>query len=172
MRSAVQNRELVAQESLSRMQQIMIAEITGGISAAKHSFDLLKGIAKLQNDVAINSAIIEAQQSIIDIQNLLRDAQSRYDELAELKRQADMALRDRDLWESEASKFELIQLDTQMYAYILRDDGSSLKVLHCCGCFNKRKKSVLQRKVYNNSTLKCHECGAEFIPNPHKTQSE
>lgn len=137
----------------------MITEIAAAATAAKHAYELVKGIGTLHTETEKNAAIIDVQQSIIDVQRQLAEAQHRYDELAQQKRKSDMDLAARDEWAREAARYKLRPINTGVFVYALTASDGEVKHWLCAHCFQERRKSILQWQC-GYTTYVCPRCNS------------
>ncbi|WP_298437951.1 hypothetical protein [Geobacter sp.] len=158
----------------------MIAELSAAISGAKGILDLSRGVAALTTEHAVQERTIELQSQVLALVTQLVDIQLRIADLVHENADIRRELADFVDWRRDVvPKYDLVELAKSVYAYQLRDLPSDVegvpepKHYLCYGCFQKRRKSVLQFSGYNNmgAILTCNECGVSLIDHSDKPPS-
>ncbi|MDD2366296.1 MAG: hypothetical protein PHN84_09040 [Desulfuromonadaceae bacterium] len=158
----------------------MLAEITAAISGARGALDLTKGIASLAAEYGIKERTIDLQTQILSLISQLIEIQTRVatltQENVDIRRELENMLQ----WERDVvPRYELIELAKGVYAYKLRNIPVDLEhngepAHHVCyGCYQKRRKAVLQFSGYDcrGAKLTCNECGETIINHADKPPS-
>jgi len=138
----------------------MVAEIYGGLAAAKAAFDIAKGLKDIHDATLRNAAVIELQEKILSTQ----EAQAALIErIGDLEKEVAAF----DKWEAEKEKYELKAVsNTGMVAYMLKPDTRDSQPPHwlCTNCYESRKTSIIQYSGDMGRDLhyKCPSCSATF----------
>jgi hypothetical protein len=142
----------------------MVAEIYGGLSAAKAAFDIAKGLKDIHDATLRNAAVIELQDKILSAQ----EAQAA---LVDRVRELEKRVGDFETWEVEKDKYTLKDLGYSALAYMLKPEARGSEPPHfvCTNCFGRRQISIIQ-----HTTLKrgegmgffCPSCHAQILPAP------
>lgn len=128
----------------------MYAEITSALAGIKTFTEFTKLILQAKVDAAVKQKAIESQSAIIDLQSTLMGLQSEYQSLLREKDEVERRLIEIEDWKSEALKYELKQVSTGAFVYVLKHDEDSATPTHwlCPRCYEERQKSILQRAGY------------------------
>jgi Zn finger protein HypA/HybF involved in hydrogenase expression len=142
----------------------MVGEAFAGLSAIKTAFDIAKGLKDIDDATRRNAAVIELQEKIL----AAREAQSALlNRVGELEEEVDRF----ETWDAEKLRYQLKELASGSFAYVLKPEAQGTEPPHqiCAACYERRKKSILQR-VPNNSarmalgigtSYRCPECKSE-----------
>lgn len=151
----------------------IISKITDSISGVGGAIKSAVGAAREIQSMAVDYAVKEKTHSLLDklmdvqmhqmsLQELLIAAKERIVELENEKIQ-------QQNWESESSKYELIQPTPGSLVYRTKtaDAANQLTIYLCTSCFDKQKKSILQFYKMAGAgsgiaNMKCHECDAIY----------
>ena len=130
---------------------MVAAEILSGLSGFKTAFDLAKGLKDMDDAVRRNAAVLELQEKILTAQQ----AQfALIEHVAELeKKQASF-----EQWTAEKEKYELQEIYPKTFAYVIKESARGTEPSHliCAACYQRRKKSILQKSSAVHLT--CPEC--------------
>lgn len=145
------------------MTPVEIGEAYAGIKTAA---EYVKSLMKLNNDVKVNQVAIKLQQAILDLQFTLSEIQSKYQDLAEVKRETEQKLLAYEKWESEASRYELKEVASGIFVYSLKPSDAKDEPLHwlCPNCFQTREKSILGKSAVDYLQYKCVRCTFKITP--------
>lgn len=140
----------------------MVPEFGAALASAKQIAETIKTVLKVSKDIDVQTQVSELYQQIINLQGTILGAQSQYDEQAENVRQLKNELLKRDNWNAEAKRYQLQTLENGTHVYSLRPECQETDPPHwlCPNCFNKGKKSILQREI-SGSSYGCHDCGGK-----------
>ncbi|MFA5804713.1 MAG: hypothetical protein WC879_08710 [Melioribacteraceae bacterium] len=139
----------------------MLNEITTALASLKAASDIIKGFNSLQVDVAVKEKSSELFNIIITLQSNILSMQSEYGELLESKNNIEKELVELKKLVSDKSNYELVQIDTGIFAYTQKSDSNAGNPKHylCQNCFdNKNYKSILQRKFPLEPQVICYSC--------------
>jgi hypothetical protein len=118
----------------------MISETIAGLGALKTAFDMTKALKNMDTAVAVNSAVIDLQETILT-------AQQAQAALIERVGQLEKQVADFEKWDAEKEKYDLKEIYPQNYAYAIKQDarGSAPTHLICATCYENRAKAILQK---------------------------
>lgn len=142
----------------------MVDGISSALTALKTAFDIAKGIKDLDNQAALNSAVIDLQQSILSAQQSALEAQEANAAMKSEIDNLEAQLQHLTAWQAEAEDYELTQIDRSVYAYMRKEDLASdePRVWLCPSCFERGIKGILQVKTRTPdrqfNVLQCTEC--------------
>lgn len=137
--------------------------IIGGLKTAA---DIVIGISKLTTMIEVKAKAIELQEVILSVQGDALAAQSEQFSLLDQIRDLEKQLADIKAWETEKLKYQLTEITTGIYAYVMKEETHLTEPPHkiCCNCYQHGKKSILQRVVKGlNELLHCQCCNAEML---------
>lgn len=130
------------------------------IAAFKNVWDLTKGLAKF-------SATTEFKDKIIELQGAIFMANERYSALLEENDKLKSKVAKLEAWDSEKKKYELKELHTGNFAYVLKKPEKKSSPPHylCPKCYEDHKKSILQENDMgsNGTVLQCFDCKTYVI---------
>lgn len=136
--------------------------IKGAVGAAREIQAISVDYAVKEKTHSLLDKLMDVQMQQMTQQELLIAAKERIIELEDEKK-------DKENWESEAAKYELIQPTAGSLIYRIKasEQGSQPTIYLCTSCYGKRKKSVLQffkltSMSSSTANLKCHECDASY----------
>ncbi|WP_447868003.1 hypothetical protein [Rahnella bonaserana] len=151
----------------------IVARITESISGVGGAIKGAVGAAREIQNLAVDYAVKEKTHGLLDKlmdvqmhqmsqQELLIAAKERIIELENEKK-------DKENWESEAAKYELIQPTAGSVIYRIKASESvdQPTIYLCTSCYGKKIKSVLQFSKMaaigsGIAFMKCHECDALY----------
>jgi hypothetical protein len=141
-------------------------EIGEAYAVVRTATKYVKSLLELNKDVKVNQVAIELQQAILDLQFKLSEIQSKYEDLAEIKRQAEQKLVEYENWDAEAARYKLSEIAAGIFVYMLKPDDKAGEPMHwlCPNCFQKHEKSILSKPAVNGIKYKCHNCLFEIEP--------
>ncbi|MDE9463537.1 hypothetical protein [Xenorhabdus bovienii] len=132
--------------------------VTGAGGVLKSTVDTVKGIQSLHVDYSVKEKTFELLSKLMEIQSILISAKERIIELEDEKKQ-------KENWELEVSKYELISPAAGSFIYRVKDfeQGDQPKIYLCPTCYGEKKKSMLQfhkmTSMYSKmANLICHTC--------------
>ena len=125
----------------------MIPEFTAAVTAATHATKLIASVLETVHDTKSKQVVLNLQNGVLDLQSKLYAAQAKYQELADIKREAEQKLIEYEQWDSEAARYELKEIATGIFVRSLKPNDSRSEPQHwlCPNCFEHRKKSILVR---------------------------
>ncbi|PHM50152.1 hypothetical protein [Xenorhabdus sp. KK7.4] len=136
--------------------------VTGAGGVFKSTVDTVKGIQALHVDYSVKEKTFELLSKLMEIQSILISAKERIIELEDEKKQ-------KENWEFEISKYELISPTAGSFIYRVKDSeqGDQPKTYLCPACYGERKKSMLQfhKMTSVGSTMAyliCHTCKCTY----------
>jgi hypothetical protein len=140
------------------------ALVTFGNSLA----DLAKVMVGLRDAAAFRDKAIEFQNAIIDAQNAAFAAQQERSALVEEIRSCKEKLAKMKKWDTEKKKYELKEVYSGAFAYVIRPDAKGSEPTHwlCTACFQNGEKSFLQARPRPHredySIFYCSRCRGEI----------
>jgi hypothetical protein len=140
--------------ALIRRDSMVIAEIGMGYGALKKAYEIAKSLKDINDQVALNSAVIELQNQILSAQDAAQTARERV---------ADLEARLAELldWKAIADRYQLKDFGESTFAYELKADKAEGEPAHliCANCFQQRKRSILQYTHGNGRRyFDCQSC--------------
>jgi hypothetical protein len=134
---------------------MVAAEIMSGFGGLKAAFELAKGLKDIDDAVRRNAAVMELQEKILSAQEAQAALVKRNDEL-------EKQLASFQQWDTEKEKYELKEIYPQTFAYVIKENARGTEPLHwiCAGCYQTRKKSILQKS--DAVHLTCPECETQI----------
>jgi len=156
-----------------KAEEMMLPEITAGISGLKNARDLIKSLGSAKTDAAVAQVQIDLQNVILDAQQALfaaNEAQSTLTQRVHDLEQELMSLKD---WNAEADRYELTQIEGALSAYVLKKGMEGRQEPHwlCANCFQDKHKSFLQQvgpEIMRSLTWMCanRSCGTQSRLSP------
>ena len=143
-----------------------IPEISAALAGTTHAIKLVAGVLKTARDVEVKEAVTALQDNIIDLQSKIFAIHSKYEELAEIKRQAEEKLVAYEQWDTQAARYRLHEPAPGMFVYALQPQHQAGEPSHwlCPHCFQQRKRSILSREHVDYLNYKCQGCGFDICP--------
>ncbi len=140
----------------------MVAEIYGGITAAKAAFDIAKGLKDIHDATLRNAAVIDLQEKILATQ---QEQMALIDRIRELEKEVASF----ETWETEKQKYELKDLGYGSFVLMLKPEARGTEPAHwvCTNCYSKGQISVIvwgAAKPGARPTNHCPACGNETRP--------
>lgn len=108
--------------------------------------------------IAMNDALLEAQQRMFEVQ-------TSHAEMAEKVRKLEEELAKYQSWEREKKRYELQKTEAGGQVYRLKPDMADGEEAHdlCPNCYQEGVKIILQPSdSRSHQTLVCHRCSAEI----------
>jgi hypothetical protein len=141
-----------------------ISIIASTISSIKTSGEILKSLRELNKGVEVNEKIIALQTEILSLQGNFLQFQASYAELNQENQELKRKLIEKLEWEVEKTSYVLKNLEDDRFVYEPITNGA-VKHWLCVTCFEKRKKSILQKynSGHTHDYYRCHECSYEMI---------
>ena len=135
----------------------MITEAGAAISGIKVAMDMAKGIGALKSETEINQSIIDIQRILLEAQSGALEDKQRIAGLTAEVQQLQSVLKQQNDWSDEAKRYVLTESETGTYTYELRPESANGETHHrlCVTCFENGKKSILQGKRFAD----CNNCG-------------
>ena len=141
----------------------MVSELVTGIGLFKSMLDIAKGLKDINGAAIRNTAIIELQETIFTAREQHAALTER---VSELKKEVTHL----KAWDAEKEKYELIEVSTGAFTYMLKPDARGSEPPHwlCTTCYQDHKKSIIQgmgKKPGNRDEkiYRCPSCKAEFM---------
>ena len=134
----------------------MVAEVFAGLSAFSSMFNIAKSMKDMNDENVRNKAISELWEHIFT-------AQTRYAEATEKIHELEAKLKSFEDWESQKTKYELVELEPGIRVYQTKEPVSGSSVEVCASCFGDRHLGILQHQSWNPGrceVLVCNDCGA------------
>jgi hypothetical protein len=141
-----------------------LGEITAALSAIKGTYEIAKGLKDIDDQVRLNSAVLDLQAKIIDAQDLTLASKEKFAALeAELEAYKN--------WEKTSSQYALRDFGNQTFAYEYQPGAGEVPVhLACPNCFQKKQLSILQLSHDYGSRrhFTCPGCNNTFALGPYE----
>ena len=151
----------------------MLGKLKLFIEFVSFSSSIIKKLEKLQLNPEITedikeykSTVINMQTIVIDIQQFVANLQLENSQVKEKLKSAKIECSELKKHSLEENDYEIISLEPQINVTIKKGQISSAQnsVWYCPHCFNKKKKSIIN-KIKENSHekhYKCNECNFNF----------
>ena len=142
---------VLKQSNDSKGNLMVAAEVMAGLGGLKTAFDLAKGLKDIDDAVRRNAAVMEPQEKILTA----RQAQSA---LVERNDELEKKLASFEQWNAEKEKYELQEIYPKTFAYVIKESARGTEPSHliCAACYQRGKKSILQKSSAVHLT--CPEC--------------
>ncbi|TXN23997.1 hypothetical protein [Methylobacterium sp. WL9] len=155
---------------LMELRMVDISAISGLLSSLKASTDLTKAMLGLRDAQLVREKAVELTAEIMSAHQGALAAQSAQaallSEVADLKQQ----IKKFEDWDREAQRYELMEIATGSFAYVLKPDMQAGETGHaiCATCYQNRRKSILQAFARDHqwtltNYLRCDTCKAEIV---------
>ena len=120
--------------------------ISGLAASLTAAADITKGIVGLRDATMVQDKVIELQGVILSAQSNALTAQSEQFSLLERIRALEEKVTGFEAWDTEKQKYELKQVHTGAFAFVLKPEASSGEPPHwlCTTCYENNRKSILQ----------------------------
>ena len=145
----------------------MIAEIGSLISSSKAAYNIAKGISALKSEVDRNESISKILEVLLSVQTNALSVNAIAQKLQEEKRQLEQKIMEFEKWSETESQYELKEIATGVFVYSYKTTVKTSEPIHwlCAKCYNKRKKSILQRRNHLPDGIHylCNNCNANYI---------
>jgi hypothetical protein len=137
----------------------MVAEIYGGLTAAKAAFDIAKGLKDIHDATLRNAAVIELQEKILS-------AHETQAALVDRVRDLEKEVAAFEAWETEKKKYKLYHLGWAAYAYMLKLDTRGCEPPHwiCAKCFSDKRIFIIQMIMFDGQKFLCPSCKNDVTP--------
>ena len=136
-----------------------IASVVGSLKVAA---DITKGFLDLKEAAAIQGKVIELQGLILSAQSSALAGQSDQMMLLEEIRSLKEQLAKLEGWEIEKKRYQLSDLGSGTFAYVLKADAANGEPHHmiCATCLHQGQKSILQYSHPSNGKrwYDCYGC--------------
>ena len=143
-----------------------MAAVSGLAASLQLAAEITKGIIGLRDATVIQDKVIELQRVILSAQSSALAAQSHQFTLLERVRTLEKQVANFEAWDAEKQKYELKQVYTGAFAYVLKPEARGSEPPHwlCTACYQNNKKSVLQAHrrdlTKRNEIYKCPDCNS------------
>ena len=145
----------------------MIAEIGSLISSSKTAYVIAKGIYSLKSDVDRNESISKIIDILVSVQTNALSVNAIAQKLQEEKRHLEQKIVEFEKWSETESQYELKEIATGVFVYCCKPTDKTSEPMHwlCANCYNKRQKSILQRRTHGPGGIHyiCNTCNSNFI---------
>jgi hypothetical protein len=150
----------------------MISELASAVSAAASVAKLAHGALKLAKQAGLQQVLLDFNTQVIELQGKIMAASAKYEELAKIKDEAVKKLVAYENWNKKAARYLLTELAPGILVYAQKPDVKNTEPPHylCPYCFEKLKRSILQRPSADSTNYVCHECKFQAHPSatpPH-----
>jgi len=154
--------------------------ILSAINSANAAFNMVKGFASVSTEYAVKEKTIELQSQLGTLLSQLVEIQLSMSNLAHENADIRNKIAAFVDWDRNVvPKYQLVNLAKGVFAYRLRnlpgdgEDEPEPEHHLCYGCFQNRRKAILQFSGYNNvgAILMCNECGKPIINHADKPPS-
>ncbi|MFI4919774.1 MAG: hypothetical protein ACHP65_09490 [Legionellales bacterium] len=140
-----------------------IADISGVLSSITTAMDIIKTITNLRDLHLIQDKVIDLNNIIISVQESAKAANDERASLMERIRDLERQISDKEKWDAEKDKYELVSWKNGIYAYVIKGTKEpEMAPAFCSACFDLGSKAVLQStKIYMANVIKCSRCGID-----------
>ncbi len=140
-----------------------ISAIAAALSSLNAAKDIAQAMIGLRDSAAFQAKLIEFQSKLLDANRSAFAAQDERTALLERIGELEKKVASFETWEAEKQRYELKQLASGSFAYVLKPNAQPPEPSHqiCATCYQSRKKSILQR-VPNNSARMALGMGASY----------
>jgi len=140
----------------------MITETSQALNALKAIIEIAKMEASSKVASQIADKVIPLQSLILSLEAQCFDLQAKHHLAEEENRKLRQQLAEREQWEVEAAKYQLLGLGYGAFVYAAKPDNQSEEPMHwlCPHCYQQQRKSILQR------TDRCAPSGAAQLACP------
>jgi len=120
--------------------------ISGLAASLTAAADITKGMVGLRDTTMVQDKVIELQGVILSAQSNALTAQSEQFSLLERIRALEEKVTGFEAWDTEKQKYELKQVHTGAFAFVLKPEASGGETPHwlCTTCYENNRKSILQ----------------------------
>jgi PIN domain nuclease of toxin-antitoxin system len=114
-------------------------------SALKMTVDALISANKLHDQVELDLRSAELLKQIDSLYSTVFGLHEKCATMSQEKTDLEKKLMKYEQWEKEAARYELYEIDTQVFVYAYKKSNKNKDPMHyCCAkCMNDRKKSIL-----------------------------
>jgi hypothetical protein len=153
-----------------RHAMMMIAEISSAIASIKNLGDLIGHMKESSEKKKMAAAFADVQDKMMGLQSKIIETSAALAAAEERAREAEKKCMQMEDWQHQASRYQLKEIVTGIYAYALKpgmEEGEPVHYL-CATCYQKGKKSILQFEVRlgQSRVYKCHECASSIRVSP------
>lgn len=147
----------------------MIAETATALASIKTFSDFTGLVLQAKVTAAVREKAIESQAAIISVQSAMLTLQSQYQTLLNEKAELEKRLVAIEDWSAEAGKYELQEVGTGAFVYVLKENVNDTAPSHwlCANCYQKKQKSILQQATPYvtrvGATFICHRCQSTLL---------
>jgi hypothetical protein len=138
-----------------------MSAIGGALASLSAASQIAKGLLGVRDAAMIQDKIIELQAKIPSAQQSAFAANVAQSALLERVRELETEVAEVKAWETEKQRYQLADVGLGSLAYVLKPEAQDAEPVHtiCPGCYQKRKKSILQHDTeLGFALLTCHEC--------------
>lgn len=145
----------------------MVVGISDAIGALKSAYDVAKALKNINDRVALNAAIIDLQEKILDAQDAAFAA--RENETALVKRIDDLeqAVARTKAWDGQKEQYSLVNVGSSCFAYLKKPEMRGGETAHylCTTCFDAGKKAILHHMEVRTmgDQLACPTCNVKMM---------
>jgi hypothetical protein len=144
-----------------------LTAIAHALSALKAAKDIAEAMIGLRDTAAFQGKLLEFQSKIIDANSASFAAQDERATMLERIRDLEKEVADLKAWEAEKQRYKLKEIGDRVFAQSLKEEAAFGEPPHyiCAGCFQERKKSILQHETRvpgRCDVAVCHVCHADI----------
>lgn len=141
----------------------MIAEGAAAFGSLKVAIDLAKGVQSLQTSTAVNQAISDILNALVDARSDALDAVETKAALLKRIDELEAELTRLKAWDGEKQRYEMKRYYPGVIAYALKPGMEAEDKTHrlCAACYQKTKKGFLQATAelaVRDRIFQCTEC--------------
>lgn len=142
--------------------------IVTAASGLKTAADIAKAAMDVKSAVDVQGKVFELQRVILAAQQDTFSAQQTQSALLQEKRQLEERIRELEAWDRDKQRYQLSEVGSGTFAYTLKSEakGSEPEHMLCAHCFQRGRKSILQRAKEDHArrpVFKCSDCRAEIV---------
>lgn len=150
--------------------------ISQGLQAIKATTEIIKTMAGLRDSAKLRENTIDLNQKILSVQSALLDAQAEQTTLVQTIRSLEEEVTHLKTWEAEKQRYELKEVATRTFAYVLKPDAGGSEPPHwiCAACYQKGYKSILQgERFFGGGWIHtCPSCKAKLSTDFSKSEAK
>jgi hypothetical protein len=154
----------------------MFAEINAAVQATKALFEVVKANKGLTEYNELVSAVSEVSTKLMSATAVALASQEKQAALSDRVRDLEKKLVELENWKSEAERYQLSELATDVFVFTLKPGMENSEPSHklCTACYSKGQKGYLQRADFDSqgTHYKCDRCNLEIINHSQKREFE
>jgi hypothetical protein len=142
------------------------SSVAGLVSTLKSLGEVASATLKLRDRRMIDEKLVEINGIVLAATQYALAAHAAQSECADRVRGLEAQIREYETWAAEQEKYELAEISPRVFAYARKEAMRGTEPMHwlCAGCFQQRKKSILQSEgvSWEIEPFSCSTCKAEI----------